>query len=159
MEELQQVVSVCLDEIIQLKQEKEQLQQKNRELEQSMAQVVEEQKQVITSVNQCFDNIDTNRHFVNRAIRRWRTDVDDKVSILMDTQNTKELLCRTLDSLWKQSYRAFEVIIVDDCSTDGTLETIQERYGDHENLSERQEYDLLLRLAEAYRAFEIPEVW
>lgn len=74
-----------------------------------MAQVVEGQKQVITSVNQCFDNIDTNRHFVNRAIRRWRTDVDGKVSILMDTQNTKELLCRTLDSLWKQSYRAFEI--------------------------------------------------
>lgn len=60
--------------------------------------------------------------------------MDGKVSILIVTQNTKELLCRTLDSLWKQSYRTFEVIIVDDCSTDGTLETVQERYGDRENL-------------------------
>ena len=60
--------------------------------------------------------------------------MDGKVSILMDTQNTKELLCRTLDSLWRQSYGTFEVIIVDDCSMDGTLETVQERYGDRENL-------------------------
>ena len=29
-DELQQMVSICLDEIIQLKQEKEQLQQKNQ---------------------------------------------------------------------------------------------------------------------------------
>jgi len=67
-DELQQMVSICLDEIIQLKQEKEQLQQKNQGLEQLMAQLIDGQKQVISSVNQCFDNIDTNRHFVNRAI-------------------------------------------------------------------------------------------
>lgn len=67
-DELQQMVSICLDEIIQLKQENEHLQEKNRELEQLMAQLIDGQKQVITSVNQCFDNIDTNRHFVNRAI-------------------------------------------------------------------------------------------
>lgn len=78
LEELQQMVSVCLDEIIQLKQEKEQLQQKNRELEQLMAQVIEGQKQVITSVNQCFDNIDTNRHFVNRAIDNVKYELQDK---------------------------------------------------------------------------------
>lgn len=77
LEELQQMVSVCLDEIIQLKQEKEQLQQKNRELEQLMSQVIEGQKQVITSVNQCFDNIDTNRHFVNRAIDNMKYELLD----------------------------------------------------------------------------------
>ena len=78
LEELQQMVSVCLDEIIQIKQEKEQLQHKNWELEQLMAQVIEGQKQVITSVNQCFDNIDTNRHFVNRAIDNVKYELQDK---------------------------------------------------------------------------------
>lgn len=77
-EELQQMVSVCLDEVIRLKQEREQLQQKNRELEQLMTQVVEGQKQVITSVNQCFDNIDTNRHFVNRAIDNVKYELQDQ---------------------------------------------------------------------------------
>ena len=51
-DELQQMVSICLDEIIQLKQEKEQLQQKNQGLEQLMAQLIDGQKQVISSVNQ-----------------------------------------------------------------------------------------------------------
>lgn len=50
-DELQQMVSICLDEIIQLKQEKEQLQQKNQGLEQLMAQLIDGQKQVISSVN------------------------------------------------------------------------------------------------------------
>ena len=40
-DELQQMVSICLDEIIQLKQEKEQLQQKNQGLEQLMAQLID----------------------------------------------------------------------------------------------------------------------
>ena len=49
-DELQQMVSICLDEIIQLKQEKEQLQQKNQGLEQLMAQLIDGQKQVILSL-------------------------------------------------------------------------------------------------------------
>lgn len=60
--------------------------------------------------------------------------MDGRVSILIVTQNTKELLCRTLDSIWKQTYTELEVIIIDDCSIDGTLEIVQALYGERENL-------------------------
>lgn len=79
IEELQQMVSVCLDEIIQLKQEKEELQQKNQELQQLMSKIIDGQRQVIASVNQCFDNINTNRHFVNRAIDNVKYELKDKI--------------------------------------------------------------------------------
>ena len=80
VEELQQMMSICLDELVKLKQERDLLQQKNQTLEQMMMQVIEGQKQVIASVNQCFDNIDTNRHFVNRAIDNVKYELQDMVT-------------------------------------------------------------------------------
>lgn len=76
-EELQEMVSVCIDEVIKLKQEKEALQQKNAELEKLVMGIMESQKAVIGSVNQCFDNIESNRHFVNRAIDNIKYELQD----------------------------------------------------------------------------------
>jgi glycosyltransferase involved in cell wall biosynthesis len=42
-------------------------------------------------------------------------------SVVIPTYNRVHLLSRALDSLWRQSYTDFEVIVVDDGSTDGTL--------------------------------------
>lgn len=43
-----------------------------------------------------------------------------KVSIAMTTYNGHEYLAQQLDSILSQSYADFEVVISDDCSTDGT---------------------------------------
>ena len=43
-------------------------------------------------------------------------------SVVIPTYNRAALLGRTLDSLWRQSCTDFEVIVVDDGSTDGTLD-------------------------------------
>lgn len=59
---------------------------------------------------------------------------NQKVSVLIVTQNQRTDLCITLDSIWKQSYGDIEVIVVDDASTDGTLDTIQKLYGEKDNL-------------------------
>lgn len=59
---------------------------------------------------------------------------EEKVSVLITTRNQKEDLCITLDSIWKQTYRNIEVIIIDDASVDGTLDIIQKLYGERENL-------------------------
>lgn len=77
-EELQEMVSICIDELIQLKQEKEELKQKNAELESIMTGLLESHKTVIAGVNQCFDNIETNRHFINHAIDNIRYELQDE---------------------------------------------------------------------------------
>ena len=48
-----------------------------------------------------------------------------KFSLLIATRNRSELLAECLDDLTRQNYDNFEVIIVDDESTDNTLEVVQ----------------------------------
>lgn len=43
-------------------------------------------------------------------------------SIIIPVYNTKNFLVKCIESLKKQTYRDFEVILVDDCSTDGSYE-------------------------------------
>jgi len=39
-----------------------------------------------------------------------------------------------MDSLLKQSYKNFEIIFIDDCSTDGSFEYAKEKYGKYKNI-------------------------
>jgi len=53
-----------------------------------------------------------------------------KVSVIMPVFNCETFLGEALESILRQSYSNFEVIVVDDCSTDGTrfiLESYQEK--------------------------------
>lgn len=48
-----------------------------------------------------------------------------KVSICIPTFNRKDYIQKTLDSIFSQTYKDYEIIIVDDGSTDGTEEIIK----------------------------------
>lgn len=48
------------------------------------------------------------------------TSVPGLVSVIIPTYNRATLLPLTLDSVWQQTYRPIEVMIIDDGSTDGT---------------------------------------
>ena len=48
-----------------------------------------------------------------------------KVSVLMPSYNHEAYVGATIESVLRQSYSDFEFIIVDDCSTDGTVEVIK----------------------------------
>jgi GT2 family glycosyltransferase len=48
--------------------------------------------------------------------------VTTEVSIIVVNLNRRDLLERCLDSLWRQSYTAFEVIVVDNGSTDNSID-------------------------------------
>lgn len=48
-----------------------------------------------------------------------------KVSICIPTYNRKDYLKETLDSVFAQTYRDYEVVVLDDGSTDGTEEMIK----------------------------------
>ena len=47
-----------------------------------------------------------------------------KVSVIVLTYNRARLVTETIDSILKQSFRDFELLIVDNCSTDNTEEVI-----------------------------------
>ncbi len=56
--------------------------------------------------------------------------MDDLVSIVIPTWNRCYLALRCLESVYAQTHKNFEVVLVDDHSTDGTAETIKERFPD-----------------------------
>ena len=50
---------------------------------------------------------------------------DDLVSIIMPSWNTAEFISESIQSVINQTHKDWELIIVDDCSTDGSLEIIK----------------------------------
>ena len=60
------------------------------------------------------------------------------VSIVIPTCNRRDVLERCLDALARQTYRSFEIIVVDDCSSDDTPDYL-ERFADrHPSLQFRR---------------------
>ncbi len=51
--------------------------------------------------------------------------VNKKISVLMPAFNSENFIAKTIDSVLSQSYSNFELLIIDDCSTDSTAEIIQ----------------------------------
>ena len=49
----------------------------------------------------------------------------EKVSIIIPVYNAERFLCNCIKSVVSQTFKDWEVILVDDCSTDNTLEDIQ----------------------------------
>jgi glycosyltransferase involved in cell wall biosynthesis len=79
--------------------------------------------------------------------------MNPKVSICIPTYNRKDYLKETLRSVFTQTYKDYEVVIVDDGSTDGTEEMIKKagynvRYHWQENQGEAASRNRLIELAQ-----------
>ena len=49
-----------------------------------------------------------------------------KISVIMSVYNGEELLKETMDSILRQTFKDFELIVIDDCSTDSSLNILQD---------------------------------
>lgn len=54
--------------------------------------------------------------------------VESGVSVIIPTQDRRDVLCRALESVYAQTLPPREVIVVDDGSTDGTSEIVRHRF-------------------------------
>ena len=71
-------------------------------------------------------------------ITRKKTNMETKnkplVSIIMPVYNSSNYLIETIDSILNQTYDNFELIIVDDGSTDGSKDILNEKYSNNKKI-------------------------
>ncbi len=81
--------------------------------------------------------------FITRSISRspklewsanYRIKSKPKISIIVPARNEEETILKCLQSLLSQDYDNYEVIVIDDSSTDKTLQIISEIAKEHRNL-------------------------
>ena len=63
--------------------------------------------------------------FVFYIFLLWLVMNDKLVSVVIPTYNRSKTLKRALDSVIIQDYRPIEIIIIDDCSNDGTQDMLK----------------------------------
>ncbi len=56
------------------------------------------------------------------------------ISIIMPTYKRGEMITEAIDSVLRQTYQNYEIIIVNDCSPDNTDEVIQKHYANNEKI-------------------------
>ena len=59
------------------------------------------------------------------SIRETGKRVGNGVTVVVPLYNKQEVICETLDSVLAQSFKPLSLIVIDDCSTDNSLDTAQ----------------------------------
>lgn len=63
--------------------------------------------------------------------------IEPKISVILPTYNVENYITETIESLLNQTFPASEIVIINDGSTDGTLNLVTSRYGHDERIKIR----------------------
>lgn len=66
--------------------------------------------------------------------------MQDKVSIITPSWNSEKYIKKTIESVQNQTYLNWEMIIVDDCSSDNTVKIVQEISKAVKNIEKNRDY-------------------
>lgn len=58
-----------------------------------------------------------------------------KISVVIPTYNRRDLVIRAIESVIAQSFKDWELIVVDDCSTDDSFQYLKEKYNTENRIS------------------------
>jgi GT2 family glycosyltransferase len=81
------------------------------------------------------------------------------VSIVIPAFNVREYIDETLTSIWKQRYRDYAVIVVDDGSTDGLKQHLETQYGERLTVIRQENRGLSAARNTGIRAWQSPYVF
>lgn len=84
--------------------------------------------------------------------------MQEKVTVIIPNYNGKHFMEPCLSSLEKQTFRSFRVLVVDNASTDGSLEFMAEKYPDVEVVALDQNYGFSRAVNEGIRRSRAPYV-
>lgn len=90
-------------------------------------------KQLNISERQFFDQVKSAqwiKELTSSGVVEYILREQPLVSIVMPTWNRAVCICKAIDSVISQKYENWELIVIDDGSTDNTLELIKSRYAD-----------------------------
>ena len=59
---------------------------------------------------------------------------NELISVIMPSYNRRDFICRAIDSILEQTYKDIEIIVIDDGSTDGTIDLLKQKYKNISNL-------------------------
>ena len=90
-----------------------------------------------------------------------------RVSVIIPTYNRRELVLEAVDSVLNQTYQDFELILMDDGSSDGTKNAARERYGDrliyvyqeHQGVSVARNHGMELARGEYIAFLDSDDLW
>lgn len=76
------------------------------------------------------EDVDNVKFESNRVMENEHepTRLSPAVSIITPTFNSERYIRHAIDSVLRQSFRDWELLVVDDCSTDSTVDTVQSHY-------------------------------
>ena len=74
------------------------------------------------------------KHFSDKKEQIFKTEKLENqpgVSVLIPCYNEEKVVCNTINSILNSDYSNLEVVVINDCSTDGSLGLIQSEYGNN----------------------------
>lgn len=94
---------------------------------------------IYIKIQENFINLKNIDVFVKTTIRLFKNEIEKKyanmnsslLSVIIPNHNNELTIKNTVDSILNNKYKNFEIIIIDDCSTDKSVEIIRKNYGNN----------------------------